>query len=99
MSEGTGRTGRRTSSSCAAGGPNTSGRCAAGRRSGDPRPTRSPAVDRRLRILFVVSAIDVLGFGILIPLVPYMANRFGARPELITAILGSYSLCQFVAAP
>jgi MFS transporter, DHA1 family, tetracycline resistance protein len=56
-------------------------------------------VDRRLRILFVVSAIDVLGFGILIPLVPYMASRFGARPELITAILGSYSLCQFVAAP
>src|SRR5579862_2179455 len=57
------------------------------------------SMDRRLRILFVVSVIDVLGFGILIPLVPYMANRFGARPELITAILGSYSLCQFLAAP
>jgi DHA1 family tetracycline resistance protein-like MFS transporter len=56
-------------------------------------------MDRRLHILFVVSVIDVLGFGILIPLVPYMGNRFGARPELITAILGSYSLCQFLAAP
>ena len=53
----------------------------------------------RLRALFVVCVIDVLGFGILIPLVPYMAERFGARPETLTAILGSYSLCQLVAAP
>ena len=52
-----------------------------------------------LRILFVVSSIDVLGFGVLIPLVTYMAKRFGAAPEVITAILGSYSLCQFIAAP
>jgi MFS transporter, DHA1 family, tetracycline resistance protein len=52
-----------------------------------------------LRILFVVSMIDVLGFGVLIPLVPYMGERFGARPEVITAILGSYSLCQLIAAP
>ena len=49
--------------------------------------------------LFVVCAIDVLGFGMLIPLVPYMAERFGARTEIVTAIMGSYSLCQFLAAP
>jgi DHA1 family tetracycline resistance protein-like MFS transporter len=54
---------------------------------------------RRLRILFVICVIDVLGFGILIPLVPYMGERFGAPPALITAILGSYSLCQLIAAP
>jgi len=58
------------------------------------RSTRSP-----LRILFVVSSIDVLGFGVLIPLIPYMGERFGARPQVITAILGSYSLCQLLAAP
>jgi len=52
-----------------------------------------------LRILFFVSMVDVLGFGVLIPLVPYMGERFGASPELITAILGSYSLCQLLAAP
>ncbi len=52
-----------------------------------------------LRILFCVSIIDVLGFGVLIPLIPYMGERFHASPEVITAILGSYSLCQFVAAP
>jgi DHA1 family tetracycline resistance protein-like MFS transporter len=52
-----------------------------------------------LRILFFVCVIDVLGFGILIPLVPYMATRFGASPPLITAILGVYSLCQLLGAP
>lgn len=60
-----------------------------------PAPTRAPS----LRALFVVSMIDVLGFGVLIPLVPYMAQRFGAGPSVTTAILGSYSLCQLLAAP
>ncbi len=53
----------------------------------------------RLGSLFVVSVIDILGFGILIPLVPYMGVRFNAPPQWITPILGAYSLCQFIAAP
>jgi DHA1 family tetracycline resistance protein-like MFS transporter len=52
-----------------------------------------------LPILFAVAAIDVVGFGMLIPLIPYMGERFGASPSVITAILGTYSLCQFIAAP
>jgi MFS family permease len=54
---------------------------------------------RQLGALFLVSVIDILGFGILIPLVPYMATAFGASPQVITPILGSYSLCQLLAAP
>ena len=54
---------------------------------------------RQLAALFVFCIIDTLGFGILIPLVPYMADRFGIAPQLITPILGSYSLCQLLAAP
>ncbi|HEV2701148.1 MAG TPA: MFS transporter [Steroidobacteraceae bacterium] len=64
-----------------------------------PSPTAAPRRAPTLRVLFLVSMIDVLGFGVLIPLVPYMAHRFGAGPSLITAILGSYSLCQLLAAP
>jgi MFS transporter, DHA1 family, tetracycline resistance protein len=56
-------------------------------------------LNKQLGALFLCSIIDTLGFGILIPLVPYMADRFGAPPELITPILGSYSLCQLIAAP
>ena len=53
----------------------------------------------RLAALFLFCIIDTLGFGILIPLVPYMADRFGTAPQFITPVLGSYSLCQLLAAP
>ena len=53
----------------------------------------------RLAALFLFCIIDTLGFGLLIPLVPYMAERFGTAPQFITPILGSYSLCQLLAAP
>ena len=52
-----------------------------------------------MQTLFFVCVIDILGFGILIPLVPYMADRFGISAALITPILGIYSLCQLFAAP
>jgi len=58
--------------------------------------------ERRLKpllALFIVCVIDVLGFGILIPLIPYMAVQFGASPTLNTWILGIYSACQLLAAP
>ncbi len=54
---------------------------------------------RQLAALFAFCVIDTLGFGILIPLVPYMADRFGVAPQFITPVLGSYSLCQLIAAP
>jgi DHA1 family tetracycline resistance protein-like MFS transporter len=54
---------------------------------------------RQLAALFFVCIIDTLGFGIVIPLVPYMADRFGTAPQFITPVLGSYSLCQLLAAP
>lgn len=54
---------------------------------------------RQLAALFLFSVIDTTGFGILIPLVPYMAEHFGTAPQYITPVLGSYSLCQLLAAP
>ena len=54
---------------------------------------------RQLAALFAFCVIDTLGFGLLVPLVPYMAERFGTAPQFITPILGSYSLCQLLAAP
>lgn len=60
---------------------------------------RRPAVNRQLGSLFIVSVVDILGFGILIPLIPYMGIRFNTAPEWITPVMGSYSLCQLLAAP
>jgi DHA1 family tetracycline resistance protein-like MFS transporter len=53
----------------------------------------------RLSSLFIVSVIDILGFGILIPLVPYMGVKFNTPPQWITPVMGAYSLCQLLAAP
>ena len=50
-------------------------------------------------ILFVIVFIDLVGFGILIPLLPFYVQRVGASPEIITITLGLYSLFQFIAAP
>jgi len=58
-----------------------------------------PRAGRQLGSLFIVSVIDILGFGILIPLVPYMGVKFNTAPEWITPVMGTYSLCQLIAAP
>jgi DHA1 family tetracycline resistance protein-like MFS transporter len=49
--------------------------------------------------LFAIVFIDLVGFGIVIPLVPFYAQRLGARPELITLIIALHSLCQTMAMP
>lgn len=50
-------------------------------------------------VLFLVVFVDLVGFGLLLPLLPFYVQRVGAGPELITFVLGLYSLAQFVAAP
>jgi len=50
-------------------------------------------------ILFLIVFVDLVGFGILIPLLPFYVQRVGAGPEIITITLGLYSLFQFIAAP
>jgi len=54
---------------------------------------------KRLPPLLFVVVVDLLGFGIIIPLFPFMGVRLGVSPAEITLTLAAYSLCQFVAAP
>lgn len=49
--------------------------------------------------LFAVVFVDLVGFGIVIPLVPFYAERLGARPELITLIIALHALFQAAAMP
>ncbi|MBU1226503.1 MAG: MFS transporter [Actinobacteria bacterium] len=44
-------------------------------------------------------AVDLLGFGIILPLLPLYAERFGAGPLAIGLLFASYSLAQMVFAP
>jgi len=55
---------------------------------------------KALLTLFLIVFIDLLGFGIIIPLFPFVAARMGADPWLITfGGAGVYALAQVVATP
>jgi DHA1 family tetracycline resistance protein-like MFS transporter len=52
-----------------------------------------------LVIIFVTVFIDLLGFGIIIPLLPFYAESFGADAFTIGLLGTVYSLMQFLVAP
>jgi len=49
--------------------------------------------------LFLTIFVSLIGFGIIIPLLPFYAQTFGASPTTIGLLFASFSLAQFVAAP
>lgn len=52
-------------------------------------------------IVILVSAVlvDMIGFGIVIPLLPFYAEEFGASPFIVTLLIASYSATQLLATP
>ena len=49
--------------------------------------------------LFSVVFVDMLGFGLILPLLPYIASNWGATPLMIGFISAAYPLGQFIGAP
>ena len=54
---------------------------------------------RPLLIIFLTIFVNLVGFGIIIPLLPFYAVTFGASPLVIGLLFAIFSLCQLVAAP
>ncbi len=52
-----------------------------------------------LFVLFVTIFIDLVGFGLIIPILPLFAQDLGASEALIGLIAGSFSLMQFFFSP
>jgi MFS transporter, DHA1 family, tetracycline resistance protein len=52
-----------------------------------------------LLVIFLTVFIDLIGFGICLPLLPKYAERYGAQGWKIGAAMGVYSLMQLVFAP
>jgi MFS family permease len=50
-------------------------------------------------VLFLIVLIDLIGFGLVIPLLPFYGERFQASPQQVTVLLATYSLFQMLAAP
>ena len=55
------------------------------------RPARSP-----LPTLFLTAFIDLLGFGLTIPLLPFYAQRYGASALQVSLLFASFSLMGFL---
>src|SRR5262245_25105059 len=56
--------------------------------------SRSPLV-----IILITIFIDLIGFGIVIPVLPLYAERYGASETTVGILLATYSAMQFVFAP
>lgn len=54
---------------------------------------RSPLV-----VVYLTVFIDLLGFGIILPILPFYAEKFGADGFWVGAVLTAYSAAQFVSA-
>jgi DHA1 family tetracycline resistance protein-like MFS transporter len=59
-------------------------------------PDASP---RALYVLLLVVFINLVGFGLVIPLLPFYAKSLNASPWQVTALFSAYSLGQFLAEP
>ncbi|MGB0177472.1 MAG: MFS transporter [Owenweeksia sp.] len=55
--------------------------------------------NKPLLVLFITIFIDLLGFGIIIPILPIYANELGAPGWVIGLIAASFSFMQFLFAP
>lgn len=56
--------------------------------------SRSPLVP-----IALIVVVDVLGLTLMIPLLPFYAERMGASPAVVGLLLASYSVCQLFAGP
>ena len=50
-------------------------------------------------VVFLTVFIDLIGFGLVLPLLPIYSQKFGASGFMIGAIMASFSAMQFVFAP
>ncbi|TVP73017.1 MAG: MFS transporter [Gemmatimonadales bacterium] len=64
-----------------------------------PRASSGRPFGVRLAILFLTVFVDLVGFGIVLPLLPFYADRFGASGLQIGILVLSYSAAQLVFAP
>jgi DHA1 family tetracycline resistance protein-like MFS transporter len=69
-------------------------RTAPGQELGGRELSKKPLV-----IVFMIVFIDLMGFGIVIPLLPLYADRYHPSPAVFGLLMAAYSLMQFVFTP
>ena len=56
-------------------------------------------MSRPLLVIFLTTFVNLVGFGIIIPLLPFYAETFGASPFVIGLLFASFSISQLIASP
>jgi MFS family permease len=65
-----------------------------------PASTAPPRLRRRARLaIFVTVLLDLLGFGMLLPILPFYAQEYGASDLQVGLLFACYSAAQLVCAP
>ncbi len=49
--------------------------------------------------IFLIVCVDVLGLTIILPLLPFYAEKLGASPSQVGMLVSTYAVCQLVAGP
>jgi MFS transporter, DHA1 family, tetracycline resistance protein len=50
-------------------------------------------------VLFAIVLTDLIGFGLVVPLLPFYGTHYGASPAEVTQLMATYSLLQLFVAP
>ncbi len=53
----------------------------------------------KIGIVFLIVFIDLVGFGIVIPILPLYAEEYGPSPVIFGLLMASFSIMQFIFAP
>jgi len=53
----------------------------------------------RLLTIFLIVFIDLLGFSLILPLLPYYAETYGATPFIVGLLVAAYAAAQLIGAP
>ncbi len=64
----------------------------------EPDPS-SPTPQRALAVIFLIVFADLMGFGIIIPLIQFYVPNYEQRPLAVTLLFSTFSICQFIGAP
>lgn len=56
-------------------------------------------MDKKTAVLLLVVFIDLIGFGIVIPILPLFITEIGGGTILVGAIIAIFALCQFIFGP
>src|SRR3954470_12373625 len=59
----------------------------------------TPPPKGALRAIFLIVLADLLGFGVIIPLLPFYARKYAASDFQVGLLFAAYSACQLIGSP